>query len=188
MIIKLNHPDCLKRSLKVLESGGIAILPCDTIYGLVGLVPEAASRLRELKGRAEDKPFLILIKDISWLREFSPLGLPEPLKPFWPGPLTIIFPGYHGEKTGLRIPSDPFLQSLLSALKRPLYSTSVNLAGKPPLNEIAKIIQDFAAKVDLIVDAGDFCGRQASTIIDISEKPYRLIRQGAVEIPPEVLS
>lgn len=188
MIIKSNHPECLKQSIQVIKAGGIAILPCDTIYGLVGLAPYADSRLRQIKGRSEDKPFLILIKDISWLKEFSPLSLPAALKPFWPGPLTIIFPGYQGEKIGLRIPSDPFLQNLLTALNHPIYSTSVNLAGEPPLNEIAKIIQGFAAKVDLIVDTGDLGGRQASTIIDISEKPYRLIRQGAVEIPPALLS
>jgi len=168
-----------------LAAGGVAIMPCDTIYGIVGPAPASQSRLRELKGRGE-KSFLQLIAGVSWLERFGRLVLPESLAAYWPGPLTLIFPVAQGS-VALRIPADPRLRDLLERLDRPLYSTSVNRSGQPALWRIADILQQFEPAVDLVVDAGDLPGRLPSTIVDVSQRPFRVLRQGAQVIPPEAL-
>jgi len=88
----------------------------------------------------------------------------------------------------LRVPADPRLRSLLERLDRPLYSTSVNRSGQPALWRVADILGEFEAAVDLVVDAGDLPGRLPSTIVDVSRRPFRILRQGALSIPPEALA
>jgi L-threonylcarbamoyladenylate synthase len=164
----------------------VAIMPCDTIYGLVGAAPGAEARLRVLKGR-EEKSFLQLIASADWLPRFGALALPEKLAGYWPGPLTLVFPLERGS-VALRVPADPGLRELLQRLDCPLFSTSVNRSGQPALWRIADILAEFEARVDLVVDAGDLPGRLPSTIVDLSRRPFRVLRQGALSLPPEALA
>ncbi len=161
-------------------------MPCDTIYGIVGPAPASEARIRELKGRGE-KSFLQLIAGARLagaLRRARPCRKRWPR--YWPGPLTLIFPAGEGS-VALRVPADPRLRRLLERLDRPLYSTSVNRSGQPALWRIADILEQFEAAVDLVVDAGDLPGRLPSTIVDVSQRPFRVLRQGALSIPPEAL-
>ena len=86
----------------------------------------------------------------------------------------------------LRVPRDPLLAGLLRRLGRPLASTSVNRAGQAPLWRIREIVAEFEREVDLVVDAGDLEGRIPSTIVDLSVRPWRLLRPGAVRLPEEL--
>jgi L-threonylcarbamoyladenylate synthase len=174
------------RAAEVLAGGGILIMPCDTIYGIVGVAPGSEARIRNLKGR-EEKSFLQLILDADWLPRFTEAKLPPWLAPYWPGPLTVIFPAGDGT-VALRVPADPLLRQLLQQLDRPLYSTSVNSSGEPALWRIAEIRERFEPKVDLVVDAGDLADRVASTILDVTSHPFRVLRRGALELPAELLT
>jgi L-threonylcarbamoyladenylate synthase len=185
MKIGAAEPGLNVRLAELLAGGGVAIMPCDTIYGIVGSAPASEARLRELKGRVE-KSFLQLIAGPDWLARFGELHLPKTLAAYWPGPLTLIFPAGQGS-VALRVPADPQLRALLEQLDRPLYSTSVNRSGQPALWRIADIVEQFEAAVDLVVDAGDLPGRLPSTIVDVSQRPFRVLRQGALSIPPEAL-
>jgi len=69
----------------------------------------------------------------------------------------------------------------------PIVSTSVNRSGGAPLWQIEKIIKEFEKDVDLIADTGDLPGRKPSPILDVTSKPYKILRQGACNIPSEVL-
>ena len=79
MKLEIDDPNLLDNLVQALGSGGVVIMPCDTIYGLVGVVPDTEGRIRELKGRQE-KSFLRLIPDLGWLPRYSDGGLPEELK------------------------------------------------------------------------------------------------------------
>ena len=65
MVIRYDSPDTVATSSRVLSSVGVAVLPCDTIYGLCGIAPESETRLREIKGRGFDSPFIVLIPSIE---------------------------------------------------------------------------------------------------------------------------
>jgi len=186
MRLPFDQPGLTETLARTLGTGGVVVMPCDTIYGLVGLAPDTEARIRSLKGR-EDKSFLRLIASAQWLPRFTAAPLPEPLGPYWPGPLTIIFPSGEGT-VALRVPDDPLLQGLLLRLDRPLYSTSVNRSGRPPLWRCADILREFGPEVDLVVDAGDLPSRLPSTILDATSHPFRILRQGSVRIPEELLA
>ena len=174
--------------LKVLKSGGVVILPCDTMYGLVGVVPAADDRIRRIKGRGEDKPFLQLLADASWVGRLSHAAIPPALAAYWPGPLTLIVPLPAGGTVGVRVPASAFLTDLIKSINAPLYSTSVNRAGSPPLWKIKEICAQFESEVDLVVDAGDLPHSTPSTIVDVTAKPCRVLRQGDLKIPPADLA
>ncbi len=169
---------------RCLTQGGIAISPCDTIYGILGHVPETEEKIRSLKGRAEAKPFIVLQSSMELVIAASIQEIPEPLLMLWPGPLTLVV-ATSGGTTGFRIPADPLLRDVLRTTGA-IYSTSVNFAGQPSLFRISEIIEQFAGQVDLVVDGGDMIGRSPSTVLDISTSPYRLLRDGAIKLPEDI--
>jgi L-threonylcarbamoyladenylate synthase len=167
---------------QVLEDNGVVIMPCDTIYGFVGIAPETDKKIRKLKGR-EGKSFLRLIAEKQWLSRYTVGDLPEELSSYWPGALTVIFPAKKRGTVALRMPNDPLLLKVMKNLGQALFSTSVNVSGAPALWRIADILRAFENRVDLVVDAGDRPRGVPSTIVDVTERPFRLLRRGAVDLP-----
>jgi L-threonylcarbamoyladenylate synthase len=182
--LEIDNPKLLETLVDVLSSNGVVVMPCDTIYGLVGIAPGTEDKIRSLKGRQE-KSFLRLIPDLRWLPRFTDSVLPEELKAYWPGALTVIFPAGKGKAgtVALRIPDDALLLRVMERLGEALFSTSVNSSGQPALWRIEEIVSAFEARVDLVVAAGDRPEGVPSTIIDITGRPYRLLRRGAVKLP-----
>jgi len=186
MVVKKDDPKLLSLLVKILEDNGIGILPCDTIYGIVGVAPATESKIRKVKARREKKPFLILIPTDDWVKNFTEQNIPRELAPYWPGPLTLIFKHIHGQgKVALRVPEDDFLIRLLFALRQPLYSTSVNISGQDFLCRIEDIKRLFSHKVNIIVDAGDLTTMGPSTIVDVTTVPFTLVREGILQLPKE---
>jgi L-threonylcarbamoyladenylate synthase len=172
---------------RLLARGGVAIVPCDTMYGIVGAVPASEERIRSIKGRGEDKPFLQLIPDMSWVRRITDMPLPPRLAARWPGPLTLVVPRREGGTVALRVPDSRFLRALLESVGMPLYSTSVNRAGTPALRDVGAIRAEFGNDVDLIWDAGDPPAGLPSTLVDLTVRPYAILRQGGLYLDPEDL-
>ena len=83
---------------KLLQAGGVIAVPTDTFYALAAnLFQEAAlSRVFALKQRAPEKPVLVLVDGPAMLKQLA-REVPNParrlMEKFWPGPLTIVFPG-----------------------------------------------------------------------------------------------
>ena len=158
------------------------------MYGLVGVAPETGERIREVKGRGEDKPFLRLLPDPSWVEKFSPQPVPDRLLRYWPGPLTLVFAAHEGGTVALRVPDSQFLRELLTAVGHPLYSTSVNRAGAAPLQTVQEMRREFEESVDLIYDAGDLPPGPPSTLVDVTARPFKVLRAGALLLSPADLA
>ncbi len=173
--------------LEILSNIGIVIMPCDTIYCIVGVAPASEDIIRNLKGRKETKPFLLLIRK-EWISRFTKIEIDKYFLDLWPGPLTLIVPGHNGKTIALRVPDDNRLQNILSTLKEPLYSTSVNRSGYESLYKSEDIEKEFGSEIDLFVNEGDLEGGIPSTIVDISQKPYKLLREGACPIDLTMLN
>lgn len=189
MVLAAADPAAAGRLAVLLAAGGTAIIPCDTIYGIVGIGSRAEARIRALKGRAADKPFLRLVADATWARELTGRAAPEPLARHWPGPLTLVLPAAGGGTSlALRVPATPWLRELIAGLGQPLVSTSVNRAGRPTLWRVADIVAEFGHDVDLVLDGGDLPDAVPSTIVDATGRPFRILRQGALRVPPEDLA
>lgn len=183
----IRESQALPSLLETLRRGECAILRCDTIYGIIGSAPETRDKLRLLKGR-DEKPFLRLLPSLDSLSAFSPQTIPEALRSYWPGPLSLVLKNHEGGSTAFRIPDHPLLQHLLQSLNHPLFSTSVNQSGEPALNDIKTIIRRFRGQVPLIVDGGSLPENpEPSTILDLTVSPPRILRRGNLRLPPSLL-
>jgi len=87
------------------------------------------------------------------------------------------------DKIGIRVPNTPHLLKLVQILDFPLISTSVNRSGTPPLNDPLAIIREFSVDLTtedaaILLDAGKLPPSHGSTIVDITQSPPKVIRQG----------
>ena len=187
MVLAAAEPSSIRVLAAVLATGGVAAIPCDTIYGLVGIDPDAEARIRLLKGRDEGKPFLRLVPDVSWILRLTGREAPPRLARHWPGPLTLVLPAERGGTLALRVPAAEWLRGLIAELDRPLLSTSVNRSGGPALWRTVDIVREFGGRVDLVLDGGDLPDAEPSTIVDATARPFRITRAGALTLSEEDL-
>lgn len=155
------------------------VLPCDTIYGLSARVPQGENLLREIKGRDAGKAFLMLAT-VEMARNLAEGTLPPGLEEAWPAPLTAIIKSRDGGTVGVRVPNDVFIHKILDRVGSPIYSTSVNPAGEKAMLSFDEIFARYGIdeRVSLFVIGPAVIGTTASTIIDCTVRPYRILRQG----------
>lgn len=172
--------DDLEKVASLLNDNRIGVVPCDTIYGLSAKVGEEnASRLYEIKRRPQSKNFINLmgLKDL----ESSFLDVPDVLYDVWPAPLTCILNTKDGGSTvAVRVPDDDYIQALLD-LTGPLFSTSVNFSGSPSLVEYGEIKEVFGPLVSFLVKSDKKGTGLASTLVDMTKKPWHVVRQGSFD-------
>ncbi len=168
----------------------------DTFYGL-GCDPlnaAAVRKIRELKGREEAKPILLLISDVDQLSRFL-ANTSELFKStserYWPGPLTLIGtarPELPSELTagsgtiGLRLPAVEEVRALVRDCGGALTATSANTSGGLPARTAGEVASYFPSGVDLIVDGGEVTATLPSTVVDLSGPSLRLVRAGAITL------
>ena len=179
MILNKMNPETLETVSDLIRDGGVLVLPCDTIYGLCSAYHIGEKALIDLKGRPDNKPFLILAT-IKQAEELC-VSIPKDILETWPAPLTVVLNTKDGKKTAIRVPADPFLQKILEISGTPMYSTSVNMAGEPSLLDFTDISKRFEALVDCVVRDKEVQGKVPSTLIDATVKPYKLLRAGAFD-------
>lgn len=173
------------------QPGSIAVIPTDTVYGVVARAADQAAvkRLYALKHR-EGKPGTLIAANIDQLVE---LGIPRryltAVEQFWPGAVSVVIAceptlDYltQGRRTlAVRLPDDAALQAILSQTGA-LMTSSANRPGEPPATTIAEAKAYFADQVDYYHDGGDRSGRQPSTVIRIIDDAIEVLRPGAVPI------
>ena len=178
----------LRLAADMLASGKVVIMPCDTIYGILGLCPDTEEHINEIKGREPDKPYIRLVQDTETLVKLSTTAIPQEILDMLPAPLTLILHDSSGQAVGMRVPDDPGLAEILTRVGKPVFSTSVNVSGSPPMWKVSDILQMFGDRVDLVLDGGDLPGGVPSTVLDITVRPYTIIRQGACIVPQHLLA
>lgn len=161
----------------IIKKGGIAVIPTDTIYGIVGsaLNPETVEKIYKLRKRDLNKPFIILISDLSELKKFGvilPPKIKDKLKKSWPEKTTIIFPCHmkefaylHRKQNSLafRLPNQ---QDLFNLLKEtgPLVAPSANTQGDEPAVNIKQAKKYFGNSVDFYLDGKQISSHPSSLL------------------------
>jgi L-threonylcarbamoyladenylate synthase len=163
-----------KNLIKTLASGGVAVIPTDTIYGLVGsaLNQKTVERIYNIRKRNPDKPFIIIISKISDFKKFGIVPNKKTLdilNKFWPGPTSVILPCrlkkfaylHRGTKTlAFRLPKNVVTRHCHVLIRKilektgPLVAPSANLEGLPPAENIAQAKKYFGSSVDFYLNAG----------------------------------
>ncbi len=178
---------------KIFLEGKVFVYPTDTIYGF-GANPfneNALGRINEIKEREMGKMYILLISDVQTLLKYVDIKIEKHLDfliSMWPNPVSCVL--NLNKETGkilgvetaaFRIPNHRFCLKLLKEIKMPLISTSVNRSQQHPLNEINLIHYEFEEEVDAIFYSAKKSFFTASTLIDLSGKSPKLIREGKIK-------
>lgn len=182
-----------KELIKKINNGQAAIIPTDTIYGLVGqaLNKGTVELIYQLKNRRPDKPFIILISSINQLKLFGVVLSRKQrdfLNQYWPGKVSVIlsckykkFAYLHRNTNSLafRLPNDKFLLSIIKQTG-PLIAPSANPEGDKPAEDLRQAKKYFANKV-VYYGRGKLSGL-SSTLVSLIKDRVEIIRQGSVKI------
>jgi len=179
----------------LLARGGIAGVPTETFYGLAAdpRSEVGVGRVLALKRREAAKPLLALFGD---RRQLAPLGIAAPAPvldrffAIWPAPLTVVLPlaapipaSRDVLSLGVRMPAHALLCDLLARIG-PVTGTSFNRAGEPPCSDPEAAARLMPDEIDVFVDGGRTPGGLASTLLDATVDPPRVLREGAFPWPP----
>jgi L-threonylcarbamoyladenylate synthase len=194
----------LRDAVQVLNSGGVLVLPTDTLPGFHCRMDaaEGISRIAGIKGRSSGKPLLILASDfIQATAALDPLSEAQEnlARECWPGPFTLVFPAaVHvsalvtaGTGTvGVRVPDHPELQELIARCGSPLVSTSCNREGEPACPTVQEAVALFGDEVDgfwrpVRPSAATAEAPRASALIEATSRPFRLLREGPRPMPDQ---
>jgi L-threonylcarbamoyladenylate synthase len=179
-----------------LASGGVALFPTDTVYGL-GCDPHrrsAVERLYALKGRASDRPAAVMFFAPSEALDALPeLGAREraAIEALLPGPVALLLPnrgrrfplacGPDPDTLGLRVPLLAGSLSALQAVPGPVLQSSANLSGGNDASRLAEVPARLRDGADLVLDGGELPGT-ASTVVDLRDYErsgdWRVLRRG----------
>jgi len=183
----------VKLASKIYFEGGVFIYPTDTIYGF-GANPfneESVNSVNEIKGREAGKWYILLINDINNLLKYVELKSEKDMDfliSIWPNPVSVILNLNNKTKSILkrdtaafRIPNNRFCQKLLSAIKMPLISTSVNKNNQAPLTEPSLIKDKFASEVKAVFYTDKKSFFDASTIVDLCNTELKMVREGKIK-------
>ena len=177
--------------LSFLRAGGVIGFPTDTAYGL-GADPfneQAVRSIFEIKGRAEDKPILLLVDSIDRAQSVAVLSETALVlaRRFWPGPLTMILPARPGVPSlvsagtgtmGIRWGNAPFAQRVISAMGSPITATSANRSGMPSAITAEEVHAQLQDRLEVLVDGGRLPSRGGSTVLDLTVSPAKILRRG----------
>jgi L-threonylcarbamoyladenylate synthase len=183
-----------KTAIKILKSGGIGVMPTDTLFGLLGLAlnKKAVERIYKVRQRRPDKPLIILIGSINNLKLFGIKLNSEETKLIsknWPGAVSIVLSCkniklkylHRGTNSlAFRLPGKKSIREFLKQTG-PLVAPSANPEGEKPADNLPEAAGYFGNQVDFYYGRGDLTG-QPSTLVKLENNELVVLRQGAVKI------
>lgn len=192
------HPDNpnarnIKTVVECLLDGGVIIYPTDTIYGLGCNIfqHKAIEKIARIKNVDPAKAQLSFVcydlSDLSKYTKSISTPLYRLLKKYLPGAFTFILPAskevpkiLHSKKNtiGLRVPDNLIARTIVQELNHPILSASLPGDMVEEYTDPDLMYENFKHQVDIVIDGG-IGGMTPSTIVDCTNEPYTLIRQGA---------
>lgn len=192
------EPLVVCRAAETLRTGGVAVLPTDSVYGICCAASPgnpAHGRIFEVKhrDRTQTLPWFVAdAADLDVYGEAVPAWAHRLAERLWPGALTLVVrasdavpaeyaqPGADGPTIALRVPGSELDRAVVRALGLPVAQTSANTHGAPSATSGADLEPAIAEAVDLVIDAGPAPVGVASTIVDATGELPRVLREGAI--------
>jgi protein-tyrosine phosphatase len=199
-----NYDTELHRAVELLKSGGLVMLPTETVYGAAAAMnkPDAMARLRALEPPAQDKPLVIHLakreEAFRYLGPISDLGR-RMIRKLWPGPVALIFevPSerqqqvaaevgvpvqqlYDGSTITLRCPDYVLATEVIGQVGAPV---ALRKAGGSDVSAQTadRAAQAWGAHIDLVLDAGPTQYSKPSTIVKVESDRYQIVRIGVYD-------
>jgi len=179
-----------------IKRGRVVGVPTDTFYGLAAdpFNLQAVSEIYRVKGRPDDRALPILVNSIEQALELA-LDVPDNFlklaQKFWPGALTLVVEASHklprkvtGNKgrVALRWPDSRVACAVIEQCDSPVTGTSANISGQPSCSNAEELMAQLGELLPLILDTGETGATVSSTIVDLFEDEWHVIREGAVPV------
>lgn len=190
---KAPSPKAISEAAATIKAGGLVVYPTETVYGLGAdaCSDEAVANVFKAKVRPLESPISIAVNSLEMARQFTELTQKAEaiFKKLMPGPVTVILRAKPTisklltagtGKVGVRVPDHPVALKLINSVGGPITSTSANLSGKPAPSTVREAMKQIGKSVDLVLDAGECKLGVPSTVVDLTEKPFKVLREGPV--------
>ena len=195
MLCRPSTPEAIAEAADLLRGGALAIVPTDTVYGIVADVrrDDAVRRIYEAKGKGTEAPLQLLFSaDPVLVERYARLtrSAEALLQALGPGSWTIITdaaagwesPALAGGRTvGIRIPAAPVAHGLVDALGAPLAASSANRHGQPSPATCLAAVEQVGDHCAIALDAGEAPAGLDSTVVDCTAAGPRILREGAID-------
>ena len=195
------HPDnpqkrLITQAADIIRKGGVVVYPTDSGYALGCQLEQknALERIRRIRKLDDKHNFTLMCRDLSELGTYAKVDnvAYRAIKNHTPGPYTFILKATSEvprrllqakRKTiGLRVPNNEIALALLNELNEPMMSVTMILPGEDlPMMDPYDIRQTLEHELDLVIDGG-YCGMEATSVIDMHEEEWRILRHGLGDI------
>jgi len=189
-----SQPGAIRSAVDLLKQGCLVAFPTDTVYGIGADMSSelAIERLYRAKGRSREKGIPVLLSGAGDLDKVAS-EVPEFVRPlvdrFWPGPLTLLLPKQTGLPSNLssndaiavRVPDNEVARRFIAAAGGAVATSSANLSGDRPACTAREAEIPLGNIVAAILDGGKVIHGLASTILDCTVTPPRIVRHGPIQ-------
>lgn len=179
--------------IKSLLAGEVIIFPTDTVFGIgcIATNDKSIEKIYKLKERDFNKSLLLNVANKTAIKKIAKIDnrAEKIIDEFMPGGLSIVCKVKENNnlskyvinncKIGIRIPKNKILQTILKKIKTPLVSTSCNKSGEIPVTSSIMAEKKFP-EISVLQETEKLLN-QSSTIIDVSDKEIKFIREGAIK-------
>lgn len=180
-LLAADAPGAVEEAAEALGRGDLVAFPTDTVYGL-SAGQEHVRKLYSAKDRPKEKRIPVLLSDLANL-EASAIVTPAAralAQRFWPGPLTIVLVAPRRGTLAFRVPDHALARRLIAASGGGLPVTSANRSGEPDARTAEDVIAQLGGRIALVLDGGPTPGGLASTVVDCTTDPVKILREGAI--------
>jgi L-threonylcarbamoyladenylate synthase len=191
-LIKKSQEEIILQAVDILKRGGLIVYPTETCYG-VGVdatSKKAVDKLWQYKQERDHKAVLVAVADQAMAQKYGHLNhlAQKIFHQYLPGPVSIVVPGQglvdpRIESSlgtlGIRVPDHRLVLALIKKLNKPLTSTSANVSGLPSPYSVDEVLNQVnQSLIDLIIDQGMLPPNPPSTLVDVTGKKPKILRQG----------
>lgn len=182
----------IAKAVEILHAGGVAAYPTDSVYALGCAIEakDAIERIARAKQLKKSQRLALICPDLSSASQYGHMNQVafRLAQRIFPGPYTLVVPATRDvprtltdakrRTVGIRITSHPIASAIVTALGRPLLTTS----AIPPGAEIAcrdadEILEAFGSYLDVVVDA-EATEEMPSTVLEVDGDQIVVLREG----------
>ncbi len=198
--------DDIEEAVALLKSGGVIVYPTETSYGLGCDATNLAAveRIYAIKGRPESKALSVILPSLAEATKYVILRTYSSrlAAHYWPGPFTLIAERQptsplsphcaNRNRHAVRVSSHPVATALAVGLGVPIVATSANISGANDIYKIADVLATYdpaqlgkgGDMPDAYIDGGDLPVVPPSTIVELGQEGFKVLRQGGLVIRP----
>ena len=190
-----SDPQTIVEALTHIRAGGVIAIPIENSYVFAAdaFNRSAVESLHLIRDDPEDQAASVMVPSITSVRGLTASLSEEALllaENFWPGKLFLqlkanrsltwdLGDGGSLNQFMVRVPNNEFALALLKETG-PLAVANAGLSGRPALREPGEINEVFGSVVHLMCDHGALDLALGSTVVDATDIPHRIVREGEV--------